>query len=975
MQDLSDAPVSDDAVVTGSADGLAEAAGAGDVARVQALHAAGADVRADDDAAMLAAARNGHVEAVAYLHANGASLSARNGAPLRAAIAAGHADAARFLYQHGAGPIDPAALCQAARGGHLGVVRALHELGFNVCDPAYGLLAAAVDGGHAELVSYLHSMGHPLTVPGPGPELDAAVAGGHVSVVKYLQRVGGHLKTCSVQAARSAAAAGHLDMIRYGQNTGLGLAQFGPEMLRAALLADQGAVVDHLLAHGVRLQPHEPLALTLQPVPPALRSPAFFSERPTIERTGILNPALEPPTTDSPGPRHFIVTSHGRTASYWLAATLHGHPDVVCLHSMQPLPEFDYGRNLEHTENRASLEETWAALSHYDPTVDELFDAIEKNGGPAKLYGCVHSYILTHLIAKCRETPPRRFYTVINLVRHPVSRCHSFFRRLLSEWEQSETSRGHWYQMFQSSFHQSIAAKIPDDAGGATEDEKVAFVCALVDLMAEAGELTWNFLHVPMERLVTDPSYFAWFLSRLSGGTVQAFPDYIDAVFRRGRLNAIATREYLPVEEFATWKPWQRALFRETAQGWGFAHAYERFGYDMAFVWHARLDWVRTRLPVPAGTPELSPRMEALGVAFASQLHSPLTAPECAFDGRPDTFWASESSGGLSGSAIIGFDFRHRPDTTVTAFTLHQGTCTAALNAVSSVEVQASDDAFLTDIRPIATVPLITDGGEHTYALPSATAQSARFWRLVARGETGGGRWIIGSLTFDGQRQGEPCDIRLVTALYRALLNGRDVVDVRERVRRQPALRDDIIADTVPARSDLRVPPAVLRAFMHAPAGAKPLPGRASFDPTGDRTTTGEAEIVDALLACGERADVVEIPAFTPFNILVRVAYHVGMEQPILGLSLFDRDRTAVFMANTLWSESPFGAAKAGDVRTYHLACELFLPEGEYTAELGLARDAAHVVDRQVGRMRFRVTGAGPASPIGFAEFKEMLAP
>ena len=48
-------------------------------------------------------------------------------------------------------------------------------------------------------------------------------------------------------------------------------------------------------------------------------------------------------------PRFFIVTSEGRTASYWLAAALHAHPDVICGHSKQTPPIPNYSERLEVT--------------------------------------------------------------------------------------------------------------------------------------------------------------------------------------------------------------------------------------------------------------------------------------------------------------------------------------------------------------------------------------------------------------------------------------------------------------------------------------------------------------------------------------------------------------------------------------------------------------------------------------------------
>jgi hypothetical protein len=61
-----------------------------------------ADVRAAEDAALMAAAAGGNLETVRYLHSRGADPNARGGEALPAAAAGGHAAVVRYLHDNGA---------------------------------------------------------------------------------------------------------------------------------------------------------------------------------------------------------------------------------------------------------------------------------------------------------------------------------------------------------------------------------------------------------------------------------------------------------------------------------------------------------------------------------------------------------------------------------------------------------------------------------------------------------------------------------------------------------------------------------------------------------------------------------------------------------------------------------------------------------------------------------------------------------
>jgi putative sugar O-methyltransferase len=117
------------------------AAAAGDIDAIRLLQRAGADIRAETDAAFRLAARHGHLASVRYLHQNGADIRAAGNEALR----------------------------QAAANGHLSVVRYLHESGVDILSDATGgeALRRAAAGGHAEVIRYLHENGTATTALSP----------------------------------------------------------------------------------------------------------------------------------------------------------------------------------------------------------------------------------------------------------------------------------------------------------------------------------------------------------------------------------------------------------------------------------------------------------------------------------------------------------------------------------------------------------------------------------------------------------------------------------------------------------------------------------------------------------------------------------------------------------------------------------------------------------------------------------------
>lgn len=124
----------------------------GDLARLKELVAAGANIYAHEDFALIFAAVCGHLDVVHYLVKQGADVHANNDKALMWAAQNGHLDVVRYLIEEQGADVhadNDAALRWAAGNGHLHVVRYLVKQGANVhADNDAALIAAYIHGDY-----------------------------------------------------------------------------------------------------------------------------------------------------------------------------------------------------------------------------------------------------------------------------------------------------------------------------------------------------------------------------------------------------------------------------------------------------------------------------------------------------------------------------------------------------------------------------------------------------------------------------------------------------------------------------------------------------------------------------------------------------------------------------------------------------------------------------------------------------------
>ncbi len=305
-------------------------------------------------------------------------------------------------------------------------------------------------------------------------------------------------------------------------------------------------------------------------------------------------------------PAWFIVTSHGWSASHWLAYNLARHPQIACLHSSAACPadqdepydvtdliaRNDFARVFELV---AGFRSGYADRGTRRPA--DLYRPMEVQS-TARLIGSVHTFRLRDLPAMTVDlSPPDRRLTIVNLIRHPVNLVNS--------------GAGQFELTFRLDLNelQWVTRRIVDTGLKAFERiaarhklypgdlEVLSFFGACATLQGLAADFTArdrllaqpsaNYAgFVRQEDITRDPTEFHDLVDRLSCGSVDCPPDYLQAVFADRRRNTHNSRALPRAASalFQAWLPWQQEAFAFCLDHFGLRPLYEAEGYDLSMV-------------------------------------------------------------------------------------------------------------------------------------------------------------------------------------------------------------------------------------------------------------------------------------------------------------------------------------------------------------------------------------------------------
>lgn len=340
-------------------------------------------------------------------------------------------------------------------------------------------------------------------------------------------------------------------------------------------------------------------------------------------------------------PRQFLVTSTGYSGSWWLASSLHLHPDIKCSMGIDAQPAaYDYYHNLPEITNIFRSNPTWhqhgvlfpkyfyllldklEANGCIDSTeksayynivanakprdVRDLFDIIyhELEQTPfkekTKIIGNVHGMSAEQFQNVLRRnnhsSEKAKTLTVYDLIRHPITRLDTFVNY-----------KCQWYdtQKYSSCIRETVDKVLIERADQVKQLEKefaidfsqtrnkVFFWIEHVNshiLMNHQDVLrTPEFTRVKFEDLHKNPDYFASFIKNLCG--INPDQSYIKKVFnddnlKQGRASD-SHKQYDrndPKACFGNWSEWEQSTFRNLVNKHGLDKFYAEFGYDLSFV-------------------------------------------------------------------------------------------------------------------------------------------------------------------------------------------------------------------------------------------------------------------------------------------------------------------------------------------------------------------------------------------------------
>lgn len=300
-----------------------------------------------------------------------------------------------------------------------------------------------------------------------------------------------------------------------------------------------------------------------------------------------------------------MVTSHGWSASHWLAFNLARHPMIACVHSSAALPaDRDEPYDVSDLIARKDFTRIFQMIAGFRTGYGDrgtrrpadLYRPMEKQA--LRLIGSVHTFRLRDLPVMIDDlSPPDRRLTIVNLIRHPVNLVNS--------------GAGQFELTFRLDLNelQWVTRRIVDTGLDAFERiaarhnlypgdlEVLSFFGACVTLQGLAADFAArdrllrqglaNYAgFIRQEDITRDPVLFHDLVTRLGAGDVECPPDYLLAVFSDTVRNAHNPRA-LPKDAgalFDAWLPWQQEAFAFCLDHFGLRQPYQAEGYDLSMV-------------------------------------------------------------------------------------------------------------------------------------------------------------------------------------------------------------------------------------------------------------------------------------------------------------------------------------------------------------------------------------------------------
>lgn len=212
----------------------------------------GADVHAEEDAALIQASVNGNKDIATVLLRNGANVHANGDNPIRSAAHNGHTETVRLLLENGADlhAEDDQALREASANGHTETVRLLIENGADVCYFGDHALREAIYEGHRDVAELLLENGAGVRAYALDEPVKVAANRQDKEMVELLCRHGADIHADNDRPFRNAVYSGHKEMAEYLLEKGADIHAFRDQALFGVVVEENMEMAEFLLERG-----------------------------------------------------------------------------------------------------------------------------------------------------------------------------------------------------------------------------------------------------------------------------------------------------------------------------------------------------------------------------------------------------------------------------------------------------------------------------------------------------------------------------------------------------------------------------------------------------------------------------------------------------------------------------------------------------------------------------------------------------
>lgn len=284
--------------------------------------------------------------------------------------------------------------------------------------------------------------------------------------------------------------------------------------------------------------------------------------------------------------RYFFITSHGQTATLWLAAALSKHPNIFCSHGYSYPPEAAEERELtarDHEQRvKATNERFWTMrLNEY---LLELCAATTK-----PIIGNVHAFTYGRLNTLLHhvKTSILKNILIFNMVRHPIPRLQSTYFCWTADRDDVIMPAFIDYDFNHRAKH--IVEYLNQHHQIEYTPKNKAFIVALLSIeditrdiqLAQQNKVP----HLVFEHITTNPSKLSELLNAIRSLAVSSDFDLINDIFALKKMNQHNRQSSNKIDTiYANWDIWKQDAFNFLFETLNMNHIYADFQYDFSFL-------------------------------------------------------------------------------------------------------------------------------------------------------------------------------------------------------------------------------------------------------------------------------------------------------------------------------------------------------------------------------------------------------